>query len=135
MVGTEIDHKSQARRLPIDAEHLARVVARLRLDVTTAALSWSLGERGNCEVDVSFAPFAHPHGIGFTTTALVWNPFTAARLDVRLEPCADGESQLTMRPAEPATRSWADANRGDHELVEAALEELAQELLWQHSRL
>jgi hypothetical protein len=138
MVGIDIDHISLGRRLPIDADHLARVVARLRLDAGATTLHWSLGDHGGCDIEVTFAPYAHPRGIAFTTTAVLWTTTGAARMDVQLEPTDDGEAQITMSPATPdGTLGFVrgSALRSVDGVAHAALEELAQELLWQHSRL
>ncbi|MCU1426151.1 MAG: hypothetical protein JWL83_151 [Actinomycetia bacterium] len=137
MVGIGIDHISVARRLPIDAEQLARVVARLRLDAATPTVRWSLGDRGTCEVDTAFAPFAHEGGLGFTTTALLWDPEQCgfASLDVTLVPCDPRESQLELHPSEAIGDWWTSRIPAYLDLAHAALEELAQELLWQQSRL
>ncbi len=137
VVGIGIDHISVARRLPIDAEQLARVVARLRLDTDAPSVSWNLGDRGSCEVDTAFAPFSHEGGIAFTTTALLWDTehLGLATVNVTLVPCDERESELVFHPSEAIGDWWSARLPAYLDLAHAALEELAQELLWQHSRL
>jgi hypothetical protein len=137
MSGIGVDHMSVARRVPIDAEALARVVARLRLDTDTPTVQWSLGERGSCEVETAFAPFSAQLGIAFTTTGVLWDAAKTApaRIEVTLVPLDDRETELEIAPADPVGDWWSARLPAYRDLADAAAEELAQELLWHQSRV
>jgi hypothetical protein len=133
MVGTDIDHISITRRLPIEGEALGDVLARLRAETSGTTLHWNLGTHGSCDVDVMFGPSRAAgarNGVWQTTAQLHGpGPSGGAAVDVSVTGCGPRESQLVFRPADPATL------RGRLELANAAIEELAQELLFQHSRV
>jgi hypothetical protein len=136
MVGIGTDHIELTRRLPIDGGSLADVLARLRAETSGTILRWNLGARGSCEIDVSFS--GRPaEGIGFTTSAKFWGPgrVAGASVQVVLVACEDDESQLEFHPAATVGDWWCDHISAFLDLAHAALEELAQELLWQHARV
>jgi hypothetical protein len=137
MVGIGIDHISIARRLPIDGGTLGHVIARLQAEASGTELRWSLGERGSCEVDVPFAR-GQVGGAGFVTAARLWDVThtSCAKVRVSLVRCKEAqESQLEFHPAEAITEWWSARLPAYLDLAHAALEELAQELLFQHTRV
>jgi hypothetical protein len=133
MVGMDINHLSIIRRLLIDAGALADVLARLRAETSGTTLHWSLGTHGSCDLDVMFGPSRAAgarSGLWETTAQLQGpGPNPAVTVEVTVTGSGPRESQLVFRPADP------DAMRGHLELANAAIEELAQELLFQHARV
>ena len=99
-----------------------------------------LGDRGTCEVEVGFRRDQPAGAIGpelYVSRALLSDPHgnALATMEVTIGPCAAKESQLELHPAEQIG-PWWDAHLSAYlDLAHAALEELAQELLWYHSRL
>jgi hypothetical protein len=122
---------SVARTLPIDGALLGAVMLRLRRDSTTPALRWNLGSRGAVEVDVFFTPA----GPAWTTKARLWSHAGMVVTPATLQLVAIGadEVRLTLEPVlpPPAGRSpGCDLL----DLARAALDELAEELLWHATR-
>jgi hypothetical protein len=113
------------RVLPIDGALLSEVLLRLRRDSPASVLRWTLGELGSAEFDVSFAS----DGGGWTTGARIWNAtgmaVTAASLT--LEAIRPDEVRLTLEPTSLPVAMTA-------ELAQAAVDELAEELLWHATR-
>ena len=123
---------SAQRKLPIDGAFLGDVLLRLRRDSAASVLSWTLGDRGTAEVEVSFAS----DGPAWITRARLWNYAGLAMTvaTVRLEAVAPDEVQLTLVPmlsSEPP--SEADASSMS-DLGQATVDELAEELLWHATR-
>jgi hypothetical protein len=140
MVGIGIDQISITRRLPIEGETLGHVLARLRAETCGTTLRWSLGERGSCEFDLRFdrdVLDADGARIGYESTALLWDPAgcSPATVTVTLLGCDDGESQLDFVPGEALGTWWTAHLAAYLDLAHAALEELAQELLFQATRV
>jgi hypothetical protein len=143
MVGIGIDHISIARRLPIEASELAPVLARLRAETSGSTLRWNLGERGSCDVEVTFTRPVNGSGPnragtgGFVSSASLSAPGCDenATVAVSLVGCDAQESQLEFHPATPIGDWWAAHLPAYLDLAHAALEELAQELLYQHTRV
>ena len=136
MVGIGIDHISITRRMPIDAGMLAAVLARLRAETSGTIASWGLGERGSCDLDVTFRA-AGTRSTAFETAAVLWNPSrnASAPVTVTASVCEAGESQLEIHPASPVGDWWRVHSGAYVDLAHAALEELAQEMLYQHARV
>jgi hypothetical protein len=137
MTGIGVEHMSVARRVPIDAEALARVVARLRLDAAGPSVTWNLGDRGSCEVDTAFAPFSSDLGIAFTTSGVLWDRdrSAGASIEITIVPCDERESELEIVPTDTVGEWWSARLPAYLDLANAAIEELAQELLWHQSRV
>jgi hypothetical protein len=134
MVGIDIDHISMARQLPIRPAALAAVVARLRAETSGTTLHWNLGNHGRCALDVLFAP---GDGSSLTASARLWRADDAAPLTVAvlLLPRRTAATVLELRAAEPAG-PWSDPQVAPFATVAcAALDELEQELLFQHARV
>jgi hypothetical protein len=133
MVDLGIDHISITRRLPIAPGALDAVVTRLRYENGGSTARWTLGERGSCEFDVTFSRA----DAAFLSTAMLWAPERQAfaTLAVSLAPCDGGQTELALHPCEPIGEWWSDRLPAFLDLAHAALEELAEELLWQHSRV
>jgi hypothetical protein len=109
------------------------VIARLRAETSGSTLGWNLGERGSCELNVAFANRSGT----FVTSARLWDPSRAsyATVDVTLAPYDTHESLLEFHPAEAIGEWWSSRLPAYLDLAHAALEELAQELLFQHTRV
>ncbi len=124
---------SVGRTLPIDGALLGEVLLRLRRDSAAPALRWTLGNRGAAEVDVSFTSA----GTAWTTKARLWNhsglAVAAARL--QLEALSADEVRLTLEPTLPPAAAWGDDAGDLLDLARAALDELAEELLWHATRV
>jgi hypothetical protein len=112
------------RKLPIDGALLADVLLRLRRDSPATVLRWTLGGRGAAEVDVCFTSA----GTEWTTTARLWNETGLAMTPaiLRLAVSSADEVCLTLEPAEAAI--------APPDLVRAAVDEFAEELLWHATR-
>jgi hypothetical protein len=110
---------SVERTLPIDSALLGEVVLRFRRDSTAPALRWTLGDRGTAEVDTCFTSA----GSGWTTNARLWSPTGAAvtTATLRLVATDADEVRLSLEPQPEPILS---------ELAQAAVDELAEELLW-----
>ena len=139
-MGIGVGNISIARRLPIDRATLPRVLGRLRDETAGLMLHWQLGDRGACEVEVGFVLDAHAAEVGveqYFSTALLSDPQgrAIASVEVTIGPCEGDESQLELHPAEQIGPWWNEHLGAYLDLAHAAIEELAQELLWYHSRL
>jgi hypothetical protein len=117
------------RTLPIDGALLGDVLLRFRRDSSASALRWTLGDRGTAEVDTCFTSA----GPGWTTEARLWNTTGRAVTAATLQLVATDvdEVQLTLEP-NLAPVCGADALELS-DLARAAVDELAEELLWHAS--
>jgi hypothetical protein len=140
MVGIGIDQISITRRLPIEGDVLEHVLDRLRAEACGTTLRWSLGERGTCEFDLRFdrkVLDADGTPIGYESTSALWDTAgcSPATITVTLVGCEDHESQLDFVPGETLGAWWTAHLAAYLDLAHAALEELAQELLFQATRV
>jgi hypothetical protein len=120
------------RTLPIDGALLAEVLLRLRRDSPASTLRWTLGDRGAAEIEVSFTS----DGPTWTTRVRLWNyaGLSVTPATLRLVATAPDEVHLTLEPA-PAPRPASDGDiAAISELGLAAVNELAEELLWHATR-
>ncbi len=128
-----------ARTVPMDAALAGDVLMRLRRDTRGAVARWTLGGRGTAELDVSFFPVPAevPSTPAWSTTARLWDRMGIALVDtvVELTGTAADTCELTLRPNVPPPPCWSNRQDELHELARAALDELAEELLWHASRL
>jgi hypothetical protein len=132
---------SVARALPIDAALVNDVLRHLRRDTTGTAATWSLGGRGSAEIDIDFFPVffgfsSHSAGPAWTTTARLWDPaaVAVAHAVVELSTISSDECELTIRPDATVMTWWSDREVMLVEIARAALDELAEELLWYATR-
>jgi hypothetical protein len=132
---------SVARALPIDAALVDDVLLRLRRDASGSMVGWTLGERGSVEFDVEFFPVffgftASGAGPAWTTTARLWDPAAVAVVAavVELSAVSTDTCELVIRPHLPLTPWWEARRTALLEIARAALDELAEELLWQATR-
>jgi hypothetical protein len=118
---------SVARTLPIDGALLGDVMLRLRRDTPASLLRWTLGDRGTAEVDACFTSA----GPAWTTNARLWNRAGLAVIPATLQLVATGVDEvcLTLEPTVPPV---PPAELLD--LARAALDELAEEILWHATR-
>ncbi len=123
---------SMERTLPIDSALLGDVLLRLRRDSPAASLRWTLGGRGAAEVEVGFTT----DGPGWTSTARLWNyaGIAMTTATVRLVADAPDEVSLTLEPAPDAAPRPHEEQAAIAELGRAAVDELAEELLWHATR-
>jgi hypothetical protein len=125
---------SVARTLPIDGALLGDVLLRLRRDSAASSLRWTLGDRGAAEVDVCFTSA----GAGWTTTARLWSRTSVALTPATVwcGPTGVDEVTLTLEPAagDRSRGGMAASPPGLAELARAAVDELAEELLWHATR-
>lgn len=123
---------SVTRTLAIDGALLGDVLLRLRRDSGPGPLRWSLGDRGAAEVDVKFTSV----GNTWTTSARVWDGggLAVAGVALRLDYTGTDAVQLTLQPTSALTPFWQDRAEELLELAHAAIDELAEELLWHASR-
>ena len=119
-----------ARRLPIGADELERVLLRLRRDCVDQQISWTLGDHGACELDATFLRVASGGPPTFAARGRLWD-----RAHLALAPIAivitvrDDECDIEARPGVLA--AWWRKHPSQYaRLARAAVEELAQELLW-----
>jgi len=142
MVGIGIDHISMARRLPIGAGTLGHVLGRLRAETSGTVLRWNLGSHGSCEIDVLFRnrptmADGSDEPVRFATSMRLIGPNQATTVTVTVSLVARGDdvTVLEFRPTGPVDTWWC-ANQATYvDLANATLEELAQELLFQDTRV
>ncbi|MGO9877077.1 MAG: hypothetical protein ACLPVY_25145 [Acidimicrobiia bacterium] len=134
-------HIRVARALPIDAALVGDVLVRLRRDTAGSTMSWTLGDRGSAELDVDFFPVffgfvSETAGPAWTTTARLWDPQAVAVVlaVVELSAVSTDTCELTIRPDFPLTPWWAAHTPALVKLATSALDEVAEELLWQATR-
>ncbi len=126
---------SVVRTLPIDAALVNTVLLGLRRDTAGSSAGWSLGGRGSAEVDVDFLR-APTQPASWTTSARLWDPEAIAvvRAAVDLTAVSADACELAIRPDIPLTAWWSERLPALLELARAALDELAEELLWHATR-
>jgi hypothetical protein len=128
---------SVSRRLPIDEALVGDVLLRLRRDTGPAPLRWTLGDRGAVEVDVNFTSSGSVEtGTVWTTPARVWDPggLAVAAVTLKLVACSADTVDLTLAPTTALTPWWQKRLALLTDLAHAALDELAEELLWHATR-
>ena len=123
---------SVGRTLPIDGALLSEVLLRLRRESAASALRWTLGTHGTAEVDVSFTTA----GPEWTTKARLWNGsgLVVTAATIRIAATAVDELRLTLEPTLPPAAAWGESAEHLTELARAAVDELAEELLWHATR-
>jgi len=123
---------SVARTLPIDGALLGDVILRLRRDSTMPALRFTLGNRGTAEIDACFTSA----GSGWTAKARLWSHagHVVTPATLQLVAMAADEVRLTLEPVLPAKLPGRNPGSDLLDLARAALDELAEELLWHASR-
>jgi hypothetical protein len=126
---------SVVRLLPIDPAIASGALLALRRDTPGSATGWSLGRRGSAEVDVDFFRTGAPNPT-WTATARLWDPQAIAvvRAVVDLTVIEPDSCELSMRPILPLSPWWSARMPALLDLARAALDELAEELLWHASR-
>jgi len=125
-----------ARSLPIDAVLIGDVLRRLRRDTRGSAATWMLGTHGSAEIDIDFFPAVAGDVPAWTTTARLWDPEAVAmvRATIELSAVAADTCTLTAEPDLPLTPWWEARTPALAGLALAALDELAEELLWHATR-
>ena len=126
---------SVIRALPVDPAIVNGMLLGLRRDTPGSAAGWSLGGRGSAEVDVDFFRTGAPDPT-WTTTARLWDPQAVAvvRAVVDLVVVVPDGCELSIRPNLPLSPWWSSRMPALLDLARAALDELAEELLWHATR-
>jgi hypothetical protein len=126
---------SVVRQLPIDPALVNSMFLGLRRDTPGSATGWSLGRRGSAEVDIDFFRTGAPEPT-WTATARLWDPEAVAvvRAVVDLTVTQPDGCELTIRPNLPLSPWWSTRMPALLDLARAALDELAEELLWHATR-
>jgi hypothetical protein len=126
---------SATRRLPIDGALVGEILLHLRRDAGGAAIRWTLGDRGVVEVDVNFETEAEaPHA--WTVPARLWDTRGMALLNCALEVAATPDAVVvSLESVGPVPVWWHTRIPQLAALIEAAIDELAQELLWHATRV
>jgi hypothetical protein len=121
-----------ARSLPIDGELLSGVLARLRRDTPAAALRWTLGDRGTAEIDACFTA----SGPIWTSTARLWTDEgrSVTTATVHCVGVGADEVRLVLEPDSIGPEVREDRISALQGLAQAAVDELAEELLWHATR-
>ena len=123
---------SVVRKLPIDGALLGDVLLRFRRDSTASTMRWTLGDRGTAEVETCFTSA----GAGWTTNARLWSKSGRAVTAATLHLIATDVDEvcLTLEPTLTPAPVWGMQARELTELAAAAVDELAEELLWHATR-
>ena len=126
---------SVVRTLPIDPAIVNGMLLALRRDTPGSATGWSLGRRGSAEVDVDFFRTGALDPT-WTATARLWDPQAVAvvRAVVDLSAVEPDSCELSIRPELPLLPWWSARMPALMDLARAALDELAEELLWHATR-
>jgi hypothetical protein len=134
------------RALPIDAALVGTVLGNLRRDTPGSSTAWTLGGRGSAQVDVDFYPVISTLNISsgnspqiespaWTTSARLWDPEAIAMMHavVEVRVVAMDTCEIAIRPDLPLTPWWEARIPALLDLCQAAVDELAEELLWHAS--
>jgi hypothetical protein len=118
--------------LPIDGALLGDVCLRLRRDASSGVLRWTLGDRGSVEIDANFTT----DGPLWRTLGRVWNPsgLALAGVTLTLGAAAPDIVELIVAPYATLPAWWQDRPDELVALVNAVVDELAEELLWHAAR-
>jgi hypothetical protein len=125
------------RTLPIDAALLSRVLLRLRRDAPGRHVRWTLGSRGTAELDLHFhrvTRSADTDPPTWTTPGRLWGPDGFDLVPVTVEVSAPATDECTVsleRGALERGAAWEDRLA---DVAQAAVDELAEELLWHATR-
>jgi len=126
------------RALPIDATLLNGVLLRLRRDAERPVARWTLGPHGSMELDVDFLPVLGAGRLGATWTSAVtlWphDQVALARMTVEIGVRAVDMCEIALRPAGALDPRWGAHEPALRDLAHAALDEIAEELLWHATR-
>jgi len=130
------------RALPIDGALVGDVLLRLRRDTPRSAASWTLGSLGAVEIDTRFSRATSDAALDITdgalwaTTGRLWDcdAIAVVPVVVELTAVANDACRLTLRPEAERSPWWSARQPALAQLAAAALDELAEELLWHASR-
>jgi hypothetical protein len=121
-----------ARTLPIDGALLGDTLLRLRRDAEDATVRWNLGERGAVEIEANFVS----DGPAWRASGRIWDRSGLALAAVAwcVEPRLDDDIELTVTPSGEVSPWWQSRVPDLLDLMHAAVNELAEELLWHAAR-
>lgn len=118
------------RTLPIDGVLLADVLLRLRRDTSGSTIRWTLGDQGAIEIDVNMVSA----GAAWKTSARIVCGLALVPATLHLAASADDAVEVRLEPTTP-TPEWLVTRTAElSSLAHAALNELAEELLWHAAR-
>ena len=119
-----------ARALPMDGALLGDALLRLRRDAAGTTLCWTLGDHGAVEIDVDFVSAPD-----WRTAVRVWDTGGLALARCTLEISTEVDT-VSVRVAvdQPLPPWWTERVPQLLELVQAAVDELSEELLWHATR-
>jgi hypothetical protein len=118
------------RTLPIDGALLSEVLLRLRRDTEGSTIRWTLGDQGAIEIDVNIVSA----GNAWTTTARLACGLALVPATLQLAPLADDEVEVKLEAQQPTPEWLVTRHRELAALAHAAINELAEELLWHGAR-
>jgi hypothetical protein len=125
------------RELPIDASLVDEVLARLRRDAAGRPRAyWTLGDRGSADLDVAFTAASDDRTPAWVASGRLCDPeqLAAAGIVVEVRVRDAATCTVELRPSGPLG-AWWDARLPEFlDLAHAALDELAEELLWHATR-
>ncbi len=131
---------SVARVLPVDPAQLPGVLLRFRRDAANSTASWTLGSCGAAEVDVHFQPVAAHGGDPdlWATRARLWDRdhmgIVKAVIEVMGASDVSDASDIVLRADGPLVAWWEERLPALLDLAHAAVDELAEELMWHATR-
>lgn len=135
-----------SRALPLDAALLPAVVDGLQRASATPTVRWRLGDRGGVDIDVRFVESPEHNGETergrvLTTSAWLWTSSTEPSATAVLELVALGTDSVELSCRSAGTTGCARRQMEDRDavgrlldLAHAAVDELAEELLWHATR-
>ncbi len=133
-----MDAAGVTRALPIDATLVNNVLLQLRRDVASTHTCWTLGERGSIELDVHFLPVmvASQAGPTWTSSARLYDPahVAVALATVEIVVRSAESADLVLRPRGDLDAWWQAHKPALLALASAAIDELAEEMLWHATR-
>ncbi|MDZ4827336.1 MAG: hypothetical protein SGJ13_12870 [Actinomycetota bacterium] len=133
-----MDAAGVTRALPIDATLVNNVLLHLRRDVAATHTCWTLGDRGSIELDVHFMPVmvSSQAGPTWTSSARLYDPahvaVTLATVEIVVRSAESAD--LVLRPRGDLDPWWSARKPALFALASAAIDELAEEMLWHATR-
>lgn len=127
------------RLLPIDATLIGPVLTRLRRDATGRHQRWTLGGHGTVELDVDFRPLpSTPErgGPSWEGSVRLWDAdhLAVAQCTIVVSAQTAATCALELLADDQLTPWWQERRPTLVHLAQAAVDEIAEELLWHATR-